>query len=70
MFSPRPPNVQWYYVIEGELENGKHVGIWNNGGMFKFEPMEVEWERPQPFSSSMGNHRWFKFYENGINSHP
>jgi hypothetical protein len=70
MFSPRPPSIQWYYIIEGELDNGKPVELFRNEGMFNFEGSPMSWEKPDPFYKSFKNHRWFKYYENGINTHP
>jgi len=39
-------------------------------GLFNWEPHELTWSKPDPFWRSVKNHRWFKYYENGINSHP
>jgi len=39
--------------------------------MFNWEPnIPVRWEKPDPYHLSFKNHRWFKYYENGINTHP
>ncbi len=71
MFSPRPPNVQWYYIIEGELDNGTAMELFRDEGMFKWEPnIPIVWDKPDPYYKSFKNHRWFKYYENGINTHP
>jgi len=70
MFSPRPPNVFWSYIIQGELHNGTEVELWKNEGLFNWVPHEMSWDKPDPFWRSFKNHRWFKYYENGINSHP
>jgi len=69
MFSPRPPNVYWSYIIQGELHNGTEVELWTHEGLFNWEPHEFSWIKPDPFWRSMKNHRWFKYYENGINTH-
>jgi len=70
MFSPRPPNTQWFYVIDGELDNGTSVELFKNEGMFRWEPTPgPNWDKPDPFYKSFKNHRWFKYYENGINTH-
>jgi hypothetical protein len=41
-------------------------------GLFRWESNEWSWDKPDPidYVRSFGNHRWFKFYENGINTHP
>eukprot|EP01114_Cavostelium_apophysatum_P015239 TRINITY_DN410_c0_g1_i8.p2 TRINITY_DN410_c0_g1~~TRINITY_DN410_c0_g1_i8.p2 ORF type:complete len:148 (-),score=31.45 TRINITY_DN410_c0_g1_i8:10-453(-) len=70
MFSPRPPNVWWWYNIEAELENGSIVEMWKNGAIFTLEPNTFDWERPDPIYPSFKNHRWFKYFENGYNTHP
>lgn len=32
MFSPRPPNIHWYYNIEGELDNGTKIELFGDQG--------------------------------------
>jgi hypothetical protein len=32
MFSPRPPSVQWYYIIDGTLDDGRTVELFRNEG--------------------------------------
>jgi len=68
MFSPRPPNVQWYYNIEGELDNGTKVELWGHEGMTRWELHPHTWDKPDPLWLSFKNHRWFKYYENGFNT--
>ncbi|KAN0018302.1 hypothetical protein ACTFIU_010917 [Dictyostelium citrinum] len=68
MFSPSPPKTHWWHVIHGELDDGTKVELFKNEGMFNFQiNTEVNFEKPDPFYKSYGNHRWFKYYENGYN---
>ncbi|KAM9945266.1 hypothetical protein ACTFIT_003521 [Dictyostelium discoideum] len=68
MFSPAPPKTHWWHVIHGELDDGTKVELFKNEGMFNFQiNTEVNFEKPNPFYKSYGNHRWFKYYENGYN---
>jgi len=71
MFSPRPPDVHWWYNIEGRLANGTKVELWDHGAVFTHVPNPFSWEKPNPknFVVSFKNHRWFKYYENGYNTH-
>jgi hypothetical protein len=70
MFSPRPPNINWWYIIQGWLVNGSEIEIHRNRGMWNWEGNPLDnWDKPKPFYPSYGNHRWFKFYEQ-MNSHP
>jgi len=72
MFSPRPPNVHWHYLIETTLDNGKKGELFRNEGLFRWETNEWSWDKPEnpDYWRSFKNHRWFKYYENGINTHP
>lgn len=70
VFAPRPPDSYWWYNIHGELDNGTEVELWANGGLFTWEPNPSHWEKPNPVYISFKNHRWFKYYENGLNTHP
>ncbi|KAK5576935.1 hypothetical protein RB653_001872 [Dictyostelium firmibasis] len=68
MFSPAPPKTHWWHVMHGELDDGTKVELFKDEGMFKFEiNTVVNFEKPDPFYKSYGNHRWFKYYENGYN---
>lgn len=70
MFAPRPPDVMWWYNIEGELHDGRKAEISYDGALFTFEPnFPHTFDKPQSVHASMGNHRWFKLFENGLNSH-
>jgi len=69
MFSPQPPKSHWWHVIHGQLDDGTQVELFKNEGLFKFEiNTEVNFEKPDPFYPSYGNHRWFKYWENGFNA--
>ncbi|EGG22493.1 hypothetical protein DFA_04621 [Cavenderia fasciculata] len=66
MFSPRPPAIHWWYTFEGELDDGTQMEMWNNEGLFtwKGNPAPYSREKPYPYAPCIGNHRWFKVYEN------
>jgi len=69
MFAPRPPDITWWYNFEGYLDDGTHVELFNNGAMHNFEAnVPHTFDKPD-IHLSIGNHRWFKLFENGINSH-
>jgi len=64
MFSPRPPSVHWWYIIDGRLENDTEIEIFKNEGIFNWQGnVPVTWEKPEPFHLSFRSHRWFKFFE-------
>lgn len=70
MFAPRPPDVMWWYNIEAELHNGRSAEVSQDGALFTFEPnIPHSFDKPYSVHYSMGNHRWFKLFENGLNSH-
>lgn len=66
MFSPRPPQSHWWYTFEGELDDGTPMELWNNDGLFTWKGNIAPYSRdkPDPYPSCIGNHRWFKVYEN------
>eukprot|EP01132_Coremiostelium_polycephalum_P004161 gene4161-5209_t len=66
MFSPRPPSIHWWYTYEAELDDGTQMELWNNEGLFTWEgnPAPYSREKPDPYHECIGNHRWFKVYEN------
>jgi len=66
MFSPRPPAAHWWYLFEGELDDGTPMELWNNQGLYTWEPNLAPYsrEKPDPYPPCIGNHRWFKIYEN------
>lgn len=69
MFAPRPPDITWWYNFEGFLDDGRQVELFNNGAMHTFVPnIPHTFDKPN-IHESIGNHRWFKLFENGINSH-
>jgi len=69
MFAPRPPDITWWYNFEGYLDDGRHVEIFNDGAMHTFIPnIPHTFDKPN-IHESIGNHRWFKIFENGLNSH-
>jgi hypothetical protein len=69
MFAPRPPNIHWWYIIQGWLVDGTELELHRNRGMWNWEGNPLDnWDKPSPFYPSYGNHRWFKFYEQ-MNSH-
>eukprot|EP01116_Phalansterium_solitarium_P011134 TRINITY_DN2673_c0_g2_i1.p1 TRINITY_DN2673_c0_g2~~TRINITY_DN2673_c0_g2_i1.p1 ORF type:complete len:697 (+),score=177.83 TRINITY_DN2673_c0_g2_i1:115-2205(+) len=71
MFSPRPPDVHWSYVIQGEMDNGTEAEFFRGEGLFNWEPnTPFTWDRGPDMWRSFKNHRWFKYYENGLNTHP
>jgi hypothetical protein len=70
MFAPRPPDSWWFYNIDATLDDNRNVELFTKGGLFTWEPSEQKWERPENFVDAFKNHRWFKYYENGINNHP
>ncbi|KYR02174.1 hypothetical protein DLAC_00988 [Tieghemostelium lacteum] len=70
MFSPSPPKNTWWNVIHGKLQDGTEVELFKNEGLFNFEiNTDVNFDKPVPFKASFGNHRWFKFWENGFYRH-
>jgi len=70
MFAPRPPDVMWWYNIEAELHDGTTAELFNDGALFTFKPnIPHTFDKPKSLHDSMGNHRWFKLFENGLNSH-
>jgi len=69
MFSPHPPKSHWWYVIEAKLDNGTTTEIFKNEGLWNWEGNSpFNFEKPDPFYKSFGNHRWYKYFENGYNS--
>jgi len=69
MFAPRPPDITWWYNFEGYLDDGTHAELFNNGALHTFTPnIPHTFDKPN-VHDSIGNHRWFKLFENGLNSH-
>lgn len=69
MFAPRPPDITWWYNFEGWLDDGSHVELFNNGAMHNFVANHPHTFEKPDIHLSIGNHRWFKLFENGLNSH-
>jgi len=69
MFSPRPPDIDWWYTMEAKTDNDTVFELWHNRGMFtwKGNPLSFESER-ENLTYTIGNHRWYKIYES-INNH-
>lgn len=63
MFSPRPPDADFWYTVEGNTTAGTNVELWRNGGFFTWEPNNVTFDKPDPVWVPFRNHRWFKFFE-------
>jgi hypothetical protein len=61
MFSPRPPNLDWYYNIEGTLGNGAKVEIWGNRGIFDWNIKPHSWEKPDIYESFQVTHIQLNF---------
>eukprot|EP01116_Phalansterium_solitarium_P022941 TRINITY_DN7784_c0_g1_i1.p1 TRINITY_DN7784_c0_g1~~TRINITY_DN7784_c0_g1_i1.p1 ORF type:complete len:858 (-),score=261.35 TRINITY_DN7784_c0_g1_i1:84-2624(-) len=69
MFAPKPPDSWWYYNIEATLDNGTKLELFDDGGYRYLQGKPHSWDKPD-FFLSFKNHRWFKYFENGYNSHP
>jgi len=69
MFSPNPPHMQFWYIMDGTKVDGTKVELFKNGALYEFEYNEPNWGKPDPFHVAFKNHRWFKFFENGLNAH-
>lgn len=70
MFSPHPPDASWWYIIEGTLVNEDIVEMHRDRGMFEWKGVPLnDWSPPASVPDTIGNHRWFKFYEQVNNNH-
>ncbi|GAM22784.1 hypothetical protein SAMD00019534_059590 [Acytostelium subglobosum LB1] len=70
MFSPAPPKVHWWHAIHGVLDDGTRVELFKDNAFHDLLTninYKVDFEKPVPFDTTYGNHRWFKFWENGYN---
>jgi hypothetical protein len=65
MFSPNPPHLQFWYIMDGTTVGGTKVELLKNGALYEFEYNEPNWDKPDPFHVAFKNHRWFKFFEVG-----
>lgn len=71
MFAPRPPDLHWWYNMEATLDNGTMAELSANGAFYDQEyNIPHTWDKPDPFYVTLKNHRWFKYFENGINISP
>lgn len=69
MFSPHPPKAHWWYVIEAESDKGVVFELFRDSGLFRWEGnTPFSFDKADPFHESFGNHRWFKYFENGYNN--
>ncbi|EFA79389.1 hypothetical protein PPL_07807 [Heterostelium album PN500] len=71
MFSPAPPKSHWWHAIHGELDDGTQVELFKDNAFHELATRvnyKVDFEKPVPFDTTYGNHRWFKFWENGYNA--
>ena len=57
MFAPRPMTDDGWFVIPGELRNGKKVDLFR-------DKKSVSWEKPELVSSTYPNQRWRKYMMN------
>jgi len=63
MFSPQPPTVGGWHIIEGILQDTT-LELHRNRGMFEWKGIPLgDWGPPDSIPETLGNHRWFKFYE-------
>jgi len=64
MFSPGPPKMNWWYTIEGLLDDESRVEIWRDG-LLKWQPTVAPFSvsKPESLGKVIGNHRWVKYYE-------
>lgn len=67
LFAPRPPAVNFWYTMPGELENGTKVELWKNSAFFDQHleaPIDPDTYRPDRFADHFINSRWYKWFEN------
>ncbi|HZT83047.1 MAG TPA: HTTM domain-containing protein [Gemmataceae bacterium] len=57
MFAPFPSTEDGWYVIEGELEDGRTVDLFRGGG-------PVRWDKPARVAADYPNERWRKYLMN------
>jgi len=64
MFSPHPPKSNWWYTIEGKLDDDTKVEIWKDG-LTKWEARKEPFnqKKPEDLGAAIGNHKWVKLYE-------
>ncbi|EGG23459.1 hypothetical protein DFA_05592 [Cavenderia fasciculata] len=72
MFSPSPPKTHWWHTIHGKLDDDTPIELFKNETFHNLAgPInyQVDFDKPVPFDRTYGNHRWFKFWENGYNAY-
>eukprot|EP01103_Thecamoeba_quadrilineata_P007669 TRINITY_DN17514_c0_g1_i1.p1 TRINITY_DN17514_c0_g1~~TRINITY_DN17514_c0_g1_i1.p1 ORF type:complete len:678 (-),score=89.46 TRINITY_DN17514_c0_g1_i1:98-2131(-) len=68
MFAPRPPTADFWYMMIGQRYDGNEIEFFSDGGLYSWQPTQVRWEKPKDMLVSYRNHRWVKYFENGLNS--
>ena len=63
MFAPRPPDTDFWYVFEANLTSGAITELWRDEGLFHWRGGTLRWDMPTPLHRSIGNHRWYKYFE-------
>jgi len=63
MFSPRPPDGDFWFIIQGNLTSGEEVELFRDEGLWKWEGNEMTFDPPIPFHKSFKSHRWYKYFE-------
>jgi len=66
MFAPRPPNIDWWFVLEASLSDGSNIDLWGNGGLFNWEGRPLAFDKGDVVSGYK-RHRWFKYFERYAN---
>jgi hypothetical protein len=56
MFAPFPAKDDGWYVIPGQLKNGRQIDLQRGG-------LEIGWDKPKHIALTIKNHRWRKFFE-------
>jgi hypothetical protein len=76
MFAPHPPTDQFWYSMPGETIDGTQLELFQQGGLRRWSGIaaaDIDTSvRPSgdDMFASIGNQRWFKYFENGINGSP
>jgi hypothetical protein len=66
MFAPYPPDVDWFFYLQGVLDNGTNVELIRDGNLFRWEYQaeeSVPFQRPKDVALTLKNHRWLKYFE-------
>jgi len=67
MFAPSPPTIDYWFIFYLRLHNNSVVEIFRNGGLWTWQGSEPTMAPPPVWSVAFKNHRWYKFYEHGVN---